>query len=122
MVNIQQCTLCAFKQDALTAAARLIQQFPYRRHIGGDAIGNFQQFGFQGSAFKFRQLQPTANGVVMHQKIVNFCVQCVGIGQIGNTQRPTTDLIFIGRTDTALGGTDFHTRIGPLAGGIQFLV
>src|SRR5690606_9983747 len=107
VVNIQQCALGTFKQELLPCFLGLVQ-------VVGDVSDHRSQllsvFHGQitnllgGDGFGAQVLGQ--HEVVVIQGFGQFLVEDFGIVQILNTQGTACHLVFVGRADTATGGTD----------------
>ena len=116
MIHVQHDRLGALEQDALAAAAQLVQPLPHRFGVGQDLRRQRQQPVHQRLLAERRHAQPLQQRVVVQQQLVQLGRQRFGLRQIGDADRAASHLVLIGRTDAAAGGADLAVAPRFLAG------
>ena len=108
MVDVEQRTLCAFKQQVFTALVRFVQ---FARYVGNHGFQDFglfhrlrvNRFKRQGFGIEVRG----QNVVVQIQHVAQFGGEAFGVFQILHAQGTAGDFVFVRRADAASGRTDF---------------
>ena len=122
VIIVEQGPLGALEQNAFAAFAPLVEQFPNPVHERQDLVGHCHQFIMDCLRRNLGRPHAAPQRIVVGQKPLDLVHQRFRLGQIANPDRPTANLVLIGRPDPASGRADLESGIGVLAQRVQFTV
>jgi hypothetical protein len=122
VVDIEQRTLRAFKQDAGTGAALLVEQQPHGFAERQDALGNRAQLFHDRFMRDFGRTETATKCVVMRQDAIDLGGKRLHVGEIHNADSAAANLVFVSRADATACGADLGAAVGGgvLAHAVQF--
>ena len=113
MVDVQQRTLCAFKQDGDTGLVHVVQSTRHVCHHRLDALGQLHGIGQDVFIANRLGLEQIGQQEVV---VLNVFLQLGGktfrVEQVDHLQCATGYLVFVARADTAAGGTNLASAKG----------
>src|SRR5690606_23327418 len=113
MVNIEQRTLSTLEQDVFTIFACLMQELSdISNHRNQTFCPGFAIRQSLGVIHSFDLMQVGQHKVVIIHDLFELLRKSVKIHQVTQAQATTSNLIFIGRTDTSASGADFVSTAG----------
>ena len=120
MIDIEHGALCAFEEDALAFALRVVEHIPDGRDERKNARGDFLQRLDDGAGLKLLETVPAAQRIMMRKKALDLDRERRRVGKVDHTDGAAAGLVFIGRPDAALCRADLHARIGAFAHLVEF--
>ena len=103
MIDIQHYTLSALKEYPATKAFCFIEPAPGRACIGEYTVCDAKQVCFETVCIRCIKTKASTKRRVVRNQARKLHVERCFVCQVGNPDRPTTDLVLIGGTNATLG-------------------
>ena len=122
VVDVEQHALRAFKQDPAALASRLVEIDPDRTSKLENEVGDLGEVGLEPLAVDRGMAETGTQRIMMCAKPVEQRVEFAKMGKVTDPDRPSPNLVFIGRTDATPGRADLARTAGVLAQRVEVTV
>ena len=120
MVDVQHRSLRAFEENCFAFVERRVQKF---RGIDDQAANVRRELDIlleKACGFERMSVSGMADGVFLKDDALDFFAETIGVEQIAHANSAARHLIFVRRTDSAGGGSDFRSTARLFSGFVHF--